>query len=136
MATAPKSERAERIRHHYREAGLGRHWTKERFYRLCFMLQCEPEELAALCCIDLRGLWQYLHRDNFPGPASLLLDLIDHSLLSARYEVKDARHKTPDTPVMPIDILTQRGGATVAQPAHNREDAGSTPAPAPLRSHD
>jgi hypothetical protein len=88
----------ERIRLHYKRLGLDRGWTRDRFHRLCLLLNCTPRELAALCCIPSVNLTQWTKDNKFPPYAVLHFALIESAYLQATCGLERE-------PVMPVNML-------------------------------
>lgn len=66
-----------RIDLHYAKLGLPRRWTWTRFMELCSFLRVTPEEMASTIGMLHRHLPIAYRRNQFPGPAALLLTLIE-----------------------------------------------------------
>lgn len=62
---------------HYAELNIVRRWNWERFHRLAAFLNVTYEELASLICLPHTQLPGIKKRNFFPGPAALLLTLIE-----------------------------------------------------------
>jgi hypothetical protein len=66
-----------RIDLHYGKLGIPRRWTWARFDALCAFLRVTHEEMASTICMPHSTLPTAYKRNCFPGPAALLLTLIE-----------------------------------------------------------
>lgn len=68
---------------HYAKLGIIARWDWDRYTRLAKFLDLTVHELASLICLRHRHL-DLAQRDNvFPGPAALLLTLVEAQAMSA-----------------------------------------------------
>lgn len=81
-----------RVLLHYRQLGLWyeggkrkgfRGWTRERFNRLCQMLNVTQDELAALVCLPMWKLKPWLKANNIPPEVSLHFEIMEAAFLQA-----------------------------------------------------
>jgi hypothetical protein len=70
-----------RIDLHYARIGVIARWDWERFTRLALFLNYTPEEMASLICLQHSHLHGIRERNIFPGPAALLLTLVEAQVL-------------------------------------------------------
>jgi hypothetical protein len=86
------SETTQRVSLHYRQLGLwyGRGkkdgyqgWTRDRFNRLCHMLNVTQDELAALVCVPMWKLAPWLKANNIPPEVSLHFEIMEASYIWA-----------------------------------------------------
>ena len=61
----------------YAELGIVARWDWDRYLRLAAFLNYTPYELASVICIPHGRLWRCQRRNRFPGPAALLLTLLE-----------------------------------------------------------
>ncbi len=67
---------------HYAKLNLVRRWNWDRFHRLAAFLRLTHGELASLVCIQHSHLNGIQRRNVFPGPAALLLTLLEAQVLA------------------------------------------------------
>jgi hypothetical protein len=70
-----------RIDLHYAKLGLPKRWTWRRFTDLCSFLRVTPEEMASTILLPHSHLPGCFKRNAFPGPAALLLTLIEANVM-------------------------------------------------------
>ena len=68
---------------HYADLQVVRRWTWERFHRLASFLRLTYGELASLICLPHGQLKGVQARNYFPGPAALLLTLLEAQVMAA-----------------------------------------------------
>lgn len=68
---------------HYAQLNVIRRWNWERFHRLAAFLNLTHGELASLICLPHRHLKGIRARNVFPGPAALLLTLLEAQVLAS-----------------------------------------------------
>lgn len=88
------SERTERLRLHYRRLGLDQGWRSDRYNRLCRMIGCTVDELAALCCVTDKRMNLWLRDNSIPPYVALTLACIESAWLTAR----DGNERPPILP--------------------------------------
>jgi hypothetical protein len=67
---------------HYAKLGVVRRWNWERFHRLAAFLNMTYGELASTICLHHSLLEGVRARNVFPGPAALLLTLLEAQYLA------------------------------------------------------
>lgn len=88
-----------KIRQHYKQLGLNQRWTMQRFNRLCRLMNCLPEELAAICCVSITALVAAGKNDSeFSLCASLHFAMIESFVIEFKTGLKVR-------PAMPIDLI-------------------------------
>ena len=70
-----------RIDLHYAHLGVKVRWDWDRFLRLAAFLNYTPAELASVICLPHGRLWYCERYNSFPGPAALLLTLLEAKAL-------------------------------------------------------
>lgn len=68
---------------HYAELQVIRRWNWERYHRLAAFLRLTHGELASLICLPHSLLKGIQRRNVFPGPAALLLTLLEAQVMQA-----------------------------------------------------
>lgn len=67
---------------HYLQLQIVRRWNWDRFHRLAAFLRLTHGELASMICLPHSHLAGIQKRNIFPGPAALLLTLLEAQTLS------------------------------------------------------
>jgi hypothetical protein len=67
---------------HYADLGIVDRWTWERFNRMAAFLRLQHAELASLICLRHTDMRRAKKEDRFPGPAALLLTLMEAQFMS------------------------------------------------------
>lgn len=84
LSNPPNTKRtlgSHRIDLHYAKLNIPRRWTWDRFDLLCSVLRVTHAEMASTICLP-RSALKGAHRSNqFPGPAALLLTLIEADVM-------------------------------------------------------
>lgn len=70
-----------RIDLHYAKLNIPRRWTWDRFTMLCSVLRVTHEEMASAICLPHSYLNGAYRRNIFPGPAALLLTMIEADVM-------------------------------------------------------
>lgn len=70
-----------RIDLHYAKLNLPRRWTWERFDLLCSVLRVTHREMASVLCLPAHAIKSAFFANCFPGPAALLLTLIEADVM-------------------------------------------------------
>ena len=70
-----------RIDLHYAKLGIPQRWTWDRFSLLCSVLRVTHLELASVVCLPSAALKRAFFANQFPGPAALLLTLIEADVM-------------------------------------------------------
>ena len=83
---------------HYEKIGIKKGWTRERFNRLCKLANLLPEELGALCAVQMGQIRTMMKNDKFPPTVSLHLAIIEGVVIEAQCGKEFA-------PVMPMNLL-------------------------------
>lgn len=92
----PDSGTTLRARLHYKRLGLDKGWPKEKFLRLCDVLELTPFELGAVLNIPKRNINQWLAEGKFPPYIAKDLAIIQSWLIKAKAPKADIE------PVIPI----------------------------------
>jgi hypothetical protein len=66
-----------RVDLHYAHLGVIARWDWDRFLRLAAFLNYTPQELASVICLQHGKLARAEQTNRFPGPAALLLTLLE-----------------------------------------------------------
>lgn len=91
LGAPPPHERIIAIRRqNYRDGLGGESWDREKFFRLCRIIHCQPEELAERYFIPLAVLKKWLKADEIPPYVALHFILLERSyfLCSRLAEIK------------------------------------------------
>jgi len=88
---------------HYAKLGVQGAWNRERVLRLCGWLQLTRYELASLIMLPHKQMDKYMAKDIFPGPAALLLSILENHLMSG--VLQDAIPEDPDEPIIPSHLI-------------------------------
>lgn len=91
-------ERIIAIRRQNHRDGLGGEcWDRERFYRLCRILHCQPPELAERYFIPEKTLSQWLKKNEIPPYVALHFILLERSffLCSSKAEMNPEKTNPP-----------------------------------------
>lgn len=89
---------AAKIRLRYKKAGILKGWNRERYSRLCKMLNVTVAELGYVCAIKPGDVTRYMKSNRFPPTVSLHLAVIE----SVYLEQSCGR---PWEPIVALDLI-------------------------------
>jgi len=89
---------AAQVRLRYRRAGVLSGWSRERFNRLCRLLNLTQVEMGAMCAISPQEVARGIKYNRFTPPVSLHLSIIEAAFLELKFGKKWK-------PIIPLDLI-------------------------------